>query len=188
MRVGRGIPETQGKGHPDDSSINPSIWETVPETWEIAMIRQYGAQRSRGGDNPLRVGIIAVGSIYYLQDEGFFRDRYGGRAVCRTPWIVEAFLNGTMGAARRHSETGLWEDVYLSGRSDMALVRSLRDRRRVQQVAVRTLSLHDELGLWKQPTLYPTLPDVKRYRPTKFKCDVATPPQSGRRKSRRLTA
>lgn len=32
------------------------------------MIRQYGAQRCQGGDNPLRVGVIAVGSLFYLQD------------------------------------------------------------------------------------------------------------------------
>ena len=87
------------------------------------MIRQYGAQRARGGDNPLRVGIIAVGSIYYVQEEGFFRDRWDGRAVRRCPWQVEGFLNGTMGAARRNRDTGAWEDAYRSGRSDMALVR-----------------------------------------------------------------
>ncbi len=132
------------------------------------MIRQYGAQRSQGGDNPLRVGVVAVGSIFYLQDEAFFRDRHGGTAVCRTPWIVEGFLNGTMGAARRNSDTGLWEDVFLSGRSDMALVRSLRDRRQVRRVAVRTLILHDDLGLAKGVTAYPTLPDVHRLRPTRF--------------------
>lgn len=93
------------------------------------MMRQYYAQRARGGDNPLRIGVIAVGSIYYIQDESFFRDRYGGCAVCRTPWQVEGFLNGTVGAARRNRASGLWEDAYRSGRSDMALVRSLRDRR-----------------------------------------------------------
>ena len=49
------------------------------------MIRQYLAQRSQGGANPLRVGVVAVGSIFYLQDEGFFHDRHGGRAVCRDP-------------------------------------------------------------------------------------------------------
>ena len=32
------------------------------------MIRQYYAQRARGGDNRLRVGTVAVGSIFYLQD------------------------------------------------------------------------------------------------------------------------
>lgn len=128
------------------------------------MIRQYYAQRARGGDNPLRVGVIAVGSIYYIQDASFFRDRWGGRAVCRCPWQVEGFLNGTMAAARRNRDTGLWEDAYRSGRSQMALVRSLRDRRIVRQISVRTLILHDDLGLCKQPTAYPTLPDVQRVR------------------------
>jgi hypothetical protein len=132
------------------------------------MLRQYYAQRCRGGDNPLRVGVIAVGSIYYLQDQGFFHDRYGGRAVCRTPWIVEAFLNGTMAAARRNRDTGRWEDVYTIGRSDMALVRSLRDRSRVQKVAVRTLIIHDDLCLWKEPTQYPTLPDTSRHKPPRM--------------------
>ena len=128
------------------------------------MIRQYGAQRARGGNNPLRVGVIAVGNLYYLQDEGFFRDRHGGRAVCRTPWQVIAFLNGTMGAARRNRDTGLWEDTVRSGRSDMALVRSLRDRRIVRQVSVRTLIVHDDLGLVWGITAYPTLPDLRLYR------------------------
>ncbi len=132
------------------------------------MIRQYGAQRSQGGDNPLRVGVVAAGSIFYLQDEAFFCDRHGGTAMCRTPWIVEAFLNGTMGAARRNRDTGRWEDVFLSGRSDMALLRSLRDRRQLRQVAVRTLILHDDLGLTKGTTAYPTLPDVHRLRPVRF--------------------
>ena len=107
------------------------------------MIRQYYAQRARGGDNPLRVGTVAAGSIFYLQDEGFFRDRYGGTAVCRTPWQVLGFLNGTMGAAPRNRDTGRWEDAYRSGRSDVALMRSLRDTCIVRQVAVRTLVLHD---------------------------------------------
>ena len=128
------------------------------------MIRQYDAQRARGGDNPLRVGVIAVGSIYYIQSEGFFRDRWSGRAVCRCPWQVEGFLNGIMGAARRNRETGVWEDAYRSGRSDMALVRSLRDRRIVRQVLVHTLIVHDDLGLSKGPTTYPTLPDLRCFR------------------------
>ena len=128
------------------------------------MIRQYHAQRARGGDNPLRVGTIPVGAILYLQDEGFFRDRLGGVGVCRTPWMVEGFLNGTMGAARRNRDTGHWEDAYRSHRSDMALVRSLRDRRVVRRVAVRTLQLHEEQGLWKEMPGYPTLPDVARFR------------------------
>jgi hypothetical protein len=94
------------------------------------MIRQYHAQRRRGGPNPLGVGVIPAGAIFYIQDEGWWRDRYRGAPICRNPWIVEAFLNGTIGAARRNRQTGLWEDVYAAGRSDMALVRSLRDGRR----------------------------------------------------------
>ena len=50
----------------------------------------------------------------------------------------------------------------------MALVRSLRDACLVRQVAVRTLILHDDLGLAKQPSSYPTLPDVQRFRPSRF--------------------
>ncbi len=115
------------------------------------MIRQYYAQRARGGDNPLRVGTVAAGSIFYLQDEGFFRDRYGGTAVCRTPWQVLGFLNGTMGAAPRNRDTGRWEDAYRSGRSDVALMRSLRDTCIVRQVAVRTGSVKN-LG---QPACLP---------------------------------
>lgn len=39
------------------------------------MMRQYGASPRRGGNNPLGVGVIAIGSLYFLQDEGYFRDR-----------------------------------------------------------------------------------------------------------------
>jgi hypothetical protein len=127
------------------------------------MIRQYHAQRRRGGSNLLGVGVIPVGAIFYLQDEGWWRDRYRGAPICRNPWIVEAFLNGTIGAARRNRQTGLREDVYAAGRSDMALVRSLRDGRR-RQVAVRTLILHEEHGLSLGPCRYPDLPDMRLWR------------------------
>jgi hypothetical protein len=127
------------------------------------MIRQYKAQRRRGGYNPLGVGVISVGSIYYLQDRGFFHDRFGGRAICRNPWIVEAFLNGTFHAARRNRETGCWEDAVISGRSDTAVVRSLRDGRRTT-VAVRVLQLHDDFGLTKQTTSYPSFPEMRFFR------------------------
>ncbi len=126
------------------------------------MIRQYGAQRCRGGNNPLGVGVIAAGTIVYLQTDWWWRDRYRGKPVCRDPAIVESFLNGTMAAARR-SKTGQWEDLYIAGRSDMAVVRSLRDGRR-RQVAVRTLILHEDHGLTRQPCLYPTLPDMRFWR------------------------
>ncbi len=73
-----------------------------------------------------------------------------------------------MGAARRNRDTGLWEDAYRSGRSDLALVRSLRHARLVRTVAVRILVLHDDLGLVKQPTSYPSLPDMRRFGPARF--------------------
>lgn len=127
------------------------------------MLRQYGAQRCRGGDNPLRVGVVAVGSVFYLQDGSFFQDRCGGRAVCRDPWQLTAFLNGVMHAIRRDPDTGCWRDSVWSGRSDMAVVRSLRDGR-CRTVAVRLLVLHDDLGLTKGTTAYPTLPGLRFYR------------------------
>lgn len=121
------------------------------------MIRQYYAQRCRGGYNPLRVGVIPAGAVFYIQNHGWWRDRYRGRPVCREPWIVEAFLNGTVGADRRNAETGRWEDVYVAGRSDMALVRSLRSGRR-REIAVRLLILHEDEGLRRDEATYPDLP------------------------------
>lgn len=121
------------------------------------MIRQYYAQRCRGGCNPLRVGVIPAGAIFYIQDDGWWRDRYRGRPVCRESWIVEAFLNGTVGAGRRNAKTGRWEDVYVAGRSDMALVRSLRTGRR-RQIAVRVLILHEDEGRRRDEGAYPDLP------------------------------
>lgn len=125
------------------------------------MIRQYFAQRCRGGDNPLRVGVIPAGAIFYLQPEWWWRDRFRGNPICRNPVIVEAFLNGILAAARRNSETGRWEDRFLAGRSDTAIVRSLRDGRRAV-VAVRSLILHEEQGLRGDPTTYPDLPVLRQ--------------------------
>jgi hypothetical protein len=127
------------------------------------MMRLYGAQRRRGGANPLGVGTVAVGSLFYLQDQAFFSDRHGGRAVCKVPWQVEGFLNGMLHASRRDPDTGVWRDSFWSGRSDMAVVRSLRDGRR-RTVAVRLLLLHADLGLTKGIAPYPTLPDLRLYR------------------------
>ena len=124
------------------------------------MIRQYRAHRRRGGYNPLGVGVIPVGAIFYIQDHGWWRDRYRGKPTCRNPWIVEAFLNGLLCAARRNPATGYWENRYAAGRSDMAIVRSLRDGRR-QAVAVRILILHEDEGLWRDPATYPDLPAAR---------------------------
>ena len=126
-------------------------------------MRQYGAQRRRGGPNPLGVGVIAVGAVFHLQEPGWFSARTPGPPVCKAPWQVEAFTNGLLRAARRDPDTGQWRDSYRSARSDMAVVRSLRDGQR-RTVAVRLLVLHDELGLAKGATGYPTLPDMRLYR------------------------
>ncbi|GAB0119877.1 hypothetical protein [Acidisoma sp. 7E03] len=120
------------------------------------MIRQYGAQRCCGGDNPLRIGTIPIGAIFYLQDDTWWRDRYRGRPICREPWIVEGFLNGIMAASRRSPEDGRWLDLCISGRSDMALIRSLRSNRR-RRILVRSLVLHEEEGLRADDGTYPTL-------------------------------
>ena len=127
------------------------------------MIRQYFAYCRRGGYNPLGVGVIPVGAIFYIQDEGWWRDRYRGAPICCNPWIVEAFLNGTLAAARRDPKTGMWQDLYLAGRSDTAHVRSLRDGRR-RRIAVRVLILHEEHGLAAQPCPYTDLPSLRLYR------------------------
>lgn len=125
------------------------------------MIRQYFAQHCRGSDNPLRVGVIPSGAIFYLQPEWWWRDRFRGKPICRNPVIVEAFLNGILAAARHNPETGRWEDRFLAGRSDTAIVRSLRDGRRAV-VSVRSLILHEEQGLRADPSGYPELPALGR--------------------------
>jgi hypothetical protein len=61
----------------------------IAQTREDAMIRQYYAQRCRAGDNPLRIGVIPSGAIFYIQDNGWWRDRYRGAPICRHPWNVE---------------------------------------------------------------------------------------------------
>lgn len=135
------------------------------------MMRHYGAQLCRGGDNPLRVGVIALGAIYYLQPGSYLRQHAQGRdgkgpssaPVCRDPWQVLWFLNGTMGASCRDPDTGKWETKYRSGRTDFAMCRSLRDGRQ-WAINVRTLVLHEELGLGMGINPYPTLPDMRLYR------------------------
>ena len=79
------------------------------------MIRQYSAQRSRGGYNPLRVGTIPVGAIFYLQPDHWWRDRNRPNPACQNPVIVEAFLNGVMHACRRDAHTGQWRDAVIAG-------------------------------------------------------------------------
>ena len=109
------------------------------------MIRQYYAHRRQGGHNPLRIGVIPAGAMFYLQPDWWWRDRYrghrgAGSVDCR------GFLNAKLAAARRNPLTGRWEDIYVARRSDFALLRSLRRGRR-QVVAVHVLILHEDEGL-----------------------------------------
>ncbi len=125
------------------------------------MLRQYHAQRRQGGDNPLGIGTVALGSIFYLQDDGYWRARFGRTAVCRTPWIVESFLNGQYHAARRDPATGHWLSVYAANRTDLAVLRSLRDGRR-RTVAIHLLQLHEDEGFGRPDNRYPALPTLSR--------------------------
>ncbi|GBQ28175.1 hypothetical protein AA700_1668 [Acidiphilium acidophilum DSM 700] len=140
------------------------------------MLRQYFASPFMGGTNPLRVGTIAIGNTYYLQDDGWWRDRYRGKPVFRNPWIVEAFLNGVCAASRKNPTTGRWDDVYLTGRSDRAVIRSLRTGQR-RTVAVRTLHLADEQGHHKTWPAYPDQPAphlIERYLSRNGKASLAS--------------
>jgi hypothetical protein len=127
------------------------------------MFRQYYAQRFRSmfpavpkkvGKTTLyepdprdrRVGTIPVGTILYIQDgvrplHGLTRD-----VICREPWIVEAWLPRDYlrwdGAARK------FKAVRIVG-GHLAVVRSLRDRGRVQTVADWILVACLDAGLEK---------------------------------------
>ena len=53
------------------------------------------------------------------------------------------------------------------GRSDMAVVRSLRDRRQAKQSLCSMLRVHEDLGLTKD-IRHIDATDVRRYRPAKY--------------------
>ena len=125
------------------------------------MIRKYFAHRRRGGCNRLGVGAIPVGAICYVEDEGWWRDRSRGAPIYRDPWIVEAFLNGTLVAAYKNADSRRWEDVTKARRADTAVVRSLRDGLR-GAIAVPILVLHEDEGLRRDPATYPDLPNASR--------------------------
>ena len=115
------------------------------------MIRQYGAHRFTLVCPPTvvhrHVGTIPVGTIVYIEDgvkplRGLTRP-----VVCREPWIVEAWV------PRDHSkwdpDLKQFRTVRISG-GHLAQVRSLRDRRRVKQVADWILLQLIDAGLGKE--------------------------------------
>ena len=88
-------------------------------------------------------------------------DRYRGAPICRNPWIVEAFLNGTLAAARRDHKTGRWQDV--TSPADPTRRSSARSATAAAvRIAVRILVLHEDVGLRRDPATYPDLPNASR--------------------------
>jgi hypothetical protein len=115
------------------------------------MFHQYRAQRlTLSCPHSLahrRVGTIPVGTIIYIQDGVRPLSGLTRPIVCREPWIVEAWL------PRDYSkwDTNLrrFRTVRISG-GHLAQVRSLRDRRRVKQVADWILLQLIDAGLEKE--------------------------------------
>jgi hypothetical protein len=127
------------------------------------MFRQYYAQRFRSlypptpkkvGDKTVyepdprdkKVGTIRVGTIVYIQDgvrplQGLTRE-----VICREPWIVEAWLPRDYSKWDRSNRK--FKTVRIAG-GHLAVVRSLRDRRRVQEVADWILLACLDAGLEK---------------------------------------
>lgn len=100
------------------------------------MFNQYNPQRFRIV-NGRRVGTVPVGEVIYLQDVQPLRG-FVGQVACREPWIVEAWLPRFVSCAGR----------YMAGGGHLAVVRSLRDGRRLE-VADWLLLLAVDAGLVK---------------------------------------
>lgn len=100
------------------------------------MIRQYGAQRFTLARPAAlinkRIGTIPVGTIVYIQDGVRPLCGLSRALVCREPWIIEAWLPRDY--SKWDSDLRLFRTVRISG-GHLAQVRSLRDQRRVKQVA-----------------------------------------------------
>ncbi|UFN51698.1 hypothetical protein LPC08_24575 (plasmid) [Roseomonas sp. OT10] len=74
---------------------------------------------------------------------------------------MESFLNGQYHAAWRDPATGHWLSVYAANRTDLAVLRSLRDGRR-RTVAIHLLQLHEDEGFGRPDNRYPALPTLSR--------------------------
>ncbi len=95
------------------------------------MERQYNPQRFCYLPDGRRIGTINVGDILYIQ-HGVCPFSFPTETQCRVPWRVEAWIPRE--TISRDPATGRTRMVRCAG-GHLALVRSLRDSRRVIQVA-----------------------------------------------------
>jgi len=128
------------------------------------VFRQYYAQRFRrscplksqkvGRDRVVfssdphdkRIGTIPVGTIVYIQDGVRPLQGLTKQIVCREPWMVEAWLPRDY--SKWDESTRSFKTVRVAG-GHLAVVRSLRDRNRVQPVADWILHACIDSGLEK---------------------------------------
>ena len=93
-----------------------------------------------------QIGTIPVGTILYIQDGVRPLNGLTRKIVCREPWIVEAWLPRDYAKWDVLSRT--FKSVRIRG-GHLAVVRSLRNRHRVQQVADWILLACLDAGLEK---------------------------------------
>jgi hypothetical protein len=131
---------------------------------EGIVFRQYYAQRYRSLYPPVvkkvgrktvrcadprdrQIGTIAVGDIFYIQNQTSPLNGVTGEAICREPWIVEAWLPRDY--AKWDQSSRSFKTMRIRG-GHLAMVRSLRDRRRVRTVADWLLLACRDAGLEKE--------------------------------------
>lgn len=102
------------------------------------MLRQYNAQRRKGGHNPRGVGVIDVGEIFYLADVRPMRG-VTSPADMREPWQVVAFL------PEKHPFYGP------IARFDTVVLKSLRTGRERNAMVWQLLTLSDAGLEWMGP-------------------------------------
>lgn len=93
-----------------------------------------------------QIGTIAIGTIVYIQDGMRPFAGFTQPVICREPWIVEAWLPRDY--AKWGGSQRMFRTVSIRG-GHLAIVRSLRNRNRVQQVADWILHACVDAGLEK---------------------------------------
>ena len=125
------------------------------------MFHQYHAQRFRSLYPPKprnvgsrivyekdprdrHIGTIAIGTILYVQDGVQPLNGFSRFLIRREPWIVEAWL--TREYAKWDEALRTFRNTRIAG-GHLALLRSLRDRKRVQTIADWVLLACIDAGL-----------------------------------------